>query len=189
MLLTKNYQNWPMLVETTAFQIWRVSDTQCRMVWLYPTVKRRCVYSFWQNSRTWQTDRQTYTHTAKQSIARQTLPHSDVLRRAGCNLTSLITSAATAYINVVFFSVVCISGVYVCWLLNRWRCNREIRARYGQKLGWWSDVLVSLNAAIRITGTRYNNLARHLVAGCCHLANLTPWCQSCCPSILNVSWW
>ena len=151
----------------------------------------RCVYSFWQNSRTWQTDRQTYTHTAKQSIARQTLPHSDVLRRAGCNLTSLITSAATAYINVVFFSVVCISGVYVCWLLNRWRCNREIfmAAGYGQKLGWWSDVLVSLNAAIRITGTRYNNLARHLVAGCYHLSNLTPWCQSCCPSILNVSWW
>ena len=27
-----------------------------RMVWLYPTVKNRCVYSFWQNLWTWRTD-------------------------------------------------------------------------------------------------------------------------------------
>ena len=160
MLLTKNYQNWSMLVE--AIQLSKFGAFLIHSVEWFGYTRRwktwRCVYSFWQNSRTWQTDRQTYTHTAKQSIARQTLPHSGVLRRAGCNLTSLITSAATAYINVVFFSVVCISGVYVCWLLNRWRCNREIfmAARYGQKLGWWlwrsATRRVNLCPAVSVVG-------------------------------------
>jgi len=62
MLLTKNYQNWPMLVETTAFQIWRVSDTQCRMVWLYPTVKNLKIV-FIRFDRIHERDRRTDRHT------------------------------------------------------------------------------------------------------------------------------
>ena len=62
------------LVDTPVIPVgilaWRLVRKKTRMVWQYPMAKkiRGYVYSFWQNSRTWLTDRQTDTAWLEERI-------------------------------------------------------------------------------------------------------------------------
>jgi len=63
--------------------------------WLGYTMVKKCwryVYSFWHNSRTWQTDRQTHTHTAWRQRPRLMLASrgkNDVICATGSVMTSV----------------------------------------------------------------------------------------------------
>jgi len=76
-----------------------------RMVWLYPMVKKfwRYVYSFRQNSRTWQTQRHTDTQTPHADIA--ALMHRIARQKRKTFITSM-TSAAAIYVSKMLVSSV-----------------------------------------------------------------------------------